>query len=81
MHLHYQVGAQLLLLRWLLIVAGTGVTNTLWVAALGRLVAWGVDGARSSCLQELKRAAQDALVHQAHLGLAGSLFDRGGGGA
>ena len=37
-------------------------------AALGRLVAWGVDGARSSCLQVLKRAAQDALAHQAHMG-------------
>ena len=48
---------------------------------MGRLVAWGVDGARSSCSQELKRAVQDALVHQAHLGLARSLFDRGGGGA
>ena len=29
LHLHYQVGAQLLLLRWLLIVAGTGVINIL----------------------------------------------------
>ena len=74
------MGAQLLLLRWLLTVTGTGVTNILSVAALGRLVAWGVDGARSSCSQELKRAVQDALVHQAHLGLAGSLFDGGGGG-
>ena len=32
-------------------------------------------------MQELKRAVQDAMVHQAHLGLAGSVFDRGGGGA
>ena len=48
---------------------------------MGRLVAWGVDGARSSCSQELKRAVRDALVHQAHLELAGSVFDRGGDGA
>ena len=59
----------------------TGVTNFMAVASLGRLVAWGVDAARSSCLQDLWRAVQDALVHQALLGLAGSLFDRGGGGA
>ena len=59
----------------------TGVTNFMAVASLGRLVAWGVDGARSSCLQELRRAVQDAMVHQAFLGLAKSLFHRGGGSA
>ena len=48
---------------------------------MGRLAVGGVDGARSSCLQEVKSAVQDALVHQAHLGLAGSLFDCGDGGA